>query len=164
MRHVQLKRTVFRSLAPSVGVKGPAAPRPAPPPPPPPARPGGVGPPRPGACGAAPPGACGAAPAGACGAWPWTSWDITGLDATRRASTPMARVRLSHMANSGIQLFDVELEILVTERETPNVSRRVAVDGRKDGHLERVARLDRALAEPLSRQSGDGSGGQRPVH
>src|SRR5688572_23043182 len=86
MCHVQLNRTVFRSLAPGVGVKGPAAPPPKPPPPPPPARPpparppaGGGAPPPAGACGA------GAAPAGA-PACPCT----IGLIATSSASTLIA--------------------------------------------------------------------------
>src|SRR5688572_17527805 len=108
MRHVQLKSVVFRSLAPAVGVNGPAAPPPKPPPPPPPARPAGGPPARPppaGACGAAPPWAGGAAPAGACGCP-----ETTGLIATSSASTLIARVRRSHMANSRVPLLDVELE------------------------------------------------------
>src|SRR6185436_7037620 len=130
------------SLAPAGGVNAAPRPRPGPPGPGPP----GPGPPRP----------CAPA-AGTAGACPHA---VTPLIATRTASTPIARVRRSTMADShGLQsvarVAEEQLDVAVAELEIPDESRRVPVPRRKDRHLEDLARLHGGLVDSLPSQRGD---------
>src|SRR5262245_31815203 len=72
------------------------------------------------------------------------------------------------MANSERnQLVDavaeVQLNVAVPELEIPDESRRIPVPRRKDGHLEDLARLHRALVDSLPRQDRYGGSSQNPV-
>src|SRR5689334_6562640 len=144
MCQVQLKRTDFRSLAPGVGVNGPAsnAPRPRPPP---------GGPPAPGGpCG-------GTGPLGACAP--------AGTDAVTKTArnTPAARAVRNAIAIPPPPLVDRDLELFVALLDGPDESGRVPVLGWEDLDLEQLTGLHRGLVDPLPRQVLHGGCRQDPV-
>ena len=164
MRHVQLKRTVFRSLAPSVGVKAPASPRPpAPPPPtPPPLRlhdPAARPHLRPCASSAHPD------PEG--GSWPWAP--VRHHRAHRdkeREHTCRESSSIKHGQLQGLQLVDPSPNL---KSLSPSSRRRMNPAGLpfiagRIVTLRSSPGLIVTLVEPLAGQSLDGGGGQRPVH
>src|SRR4051812_19599068 len=126
MCHVQLKRTDFRSLAPGVGVNGPASNAPRPPP-----RPGPGGPPPARPCGGplwalcAPGALC--APAGA-----------EAVTKAARNTPAVTAVRNAIPSLPPRGLVDRDLELFVALLDRADESGRVAVLGGKDLDLQRL--------------------------